>query len=208
MTRSASLLGFFIAAISGYLVLTLIWMQVSAWTSYPVASLTHIVLGNAAPEWVRSVRKTPGLIEIDTRIAVDVPGAATGQGRAELVAEADPAHYGYGLPLYLALLIASRSKKILRKALAGYLILLLPQTFSLCFDILKQFMAAGGSPAALGIAQWQMEGIALGYQFGTLLLPTLAPVVLWLWFERNFFASVIVEGWLRRQPLRNGDADV
>lgn len=208
MTRGASLLGFFIAAILGYLVLTLVWMQLSAWTSYPVASLTHIVLGNAAPEWVRSVRKTPGLIEIDTRIVVDMPGADAGKGRAELVAEADPAHYGYGLPLYLALLIASRSKNILRKVLAGYLILLLPQTFSLCFDLLKQFMVAGGNAAVLGIVQWQMEGIALGYQFGSLLLPTLAPVALWLWFERNFFASVIVEGWLRRQPLRNGDAEV
>ena len=206
MTRSASLLGFFVAAIIGYLVLTLVWMQVSAWTSYPVASLTHIVLGNAAPEWVRSVQKTPGHIEIDTRIAVDIPGGAAGKGRAELVVEADPAHYGYGLPLYLALLIAARSKKILRKLLAGYLFLLLPQTFSLYFDILKQFIVAGGNPATLGIAQWQMEGIALGYQFGALLLPTLAPVVLWLWFERNFFASVIVDGWLKRQPLRDGDA--
>lgn len=205
MTRSASLLGFFVSAIVGYLALTLIWMQVSAWTSYPVASLTHIVLGNAAPQWVRSVRKTPGLIEIDTRIAVAMPGTDAGKGRAELVAEADPAHYGYGLPLYLALLIAARSKKILRKALAGYVILLLPQTFSLCFDILKQFLVFGGSPTVLGIAQWQMEGIALGYQFGALLLPTLAPVMLWLWFERNFFAAVIVEGWLRRQPLRSGD---
>jgi hypothetical protein len=40
----------------------------------------------------------------------------------------------------------------------------------------------------------------MGYQMGSLLLPTLAPVALWLWFERSFFASVILDGWMRRTP--------
>ena len=54
------------------------------------------------------------------------------------------------------------------------------------------------SPAALGVAWWQMEGIALGYQSGSLLLPALAPVALWLWLDREFFAAVIIDGWLRK----------
>ncbi len=86
----------------------------------------------------------------------------------------------------------------MRRALLGYAILLVPQAFSLVFSILKQVIVAGGSPAALGVAAWQMEGIALGYQFGSLLLPTLAPVLLWLWFDRAFFSSIVVEGWLAR----------
>ena len=90
----------------------------------------------------------------------------------------------------------------MRKALAGYVILLVPQGFSLVFNILKQIIVAGGSPATLGAAAWQMEGIALGYQFGSLLLPTLAPVLLWLWFDRAFFSSIIVEGWLEQQVGR------
>jgi len=114
------------------------------------------------------------------------------------VAEVDPPRYAYGLPLFLALLLASRSRHLVRRVLAGYVLLLIPQAFSLIFAILKQIIVAAGSPAMLGIAQWQMEGIALGYQFGSLLLPILAPVVLWLWFERSFFAAVIVDGWLRR----------
>ena len=61
---------------------------------------------------------------------------------------------------------------------------------------------AAGHPESLGIASWQMEAIALGYQFGSLLLPTLAPIALWFWFDRAFFAAVIVEGWLRRTEAK------
>jgi hypothetical protein len=114
------------------------------------------------------------------------------------VVEVDPARYAYGLPLFLALLLAARTPRLALKAAAGYAVLLVPQTFSLSFSVLKQILVAGGSPAALAVAQWQMEAIALAYQFGSLLLPTLAPIVLWLCFDRAFFTAVVVAGWLRR----------
>jgi len=194
MNRPASLASFSGWAVAWFLALTILWMQVSAWTSYPAASIAHIVLGNGATGWVRSIHNAPGLLQVDTRIVVDIPG----KGQGELVAEADPARYAYGFPLFLALLLASGSRHLLRRALAGYVILLIPQTFSVVLDILKQIIVAAGSPGPLGIAQWQMECIALGYQFGSLLLPTLAPVALWLWFDRAFFAAVILDGWLRK----------
>jgi hypothetical protein len=198
MARSATVWRFFLVALAWFLALTVAWMQVSAWTSYPAGGLTRIVLGNGARQWVRAVHHEPGRIEVDTRVVV--PAAAQGdrRGMAELIAEVETARYAYGLPLFLALLFAARGKHLLRKAGLGYVILLVPQTFSLVFSILKQIMVAGSGPAALGIDAWQMEGIALGYQFGSLLLPTLAPVLLWFWFDRAFFSSIVVEGWLAR----------
>ena len=44
-----------------------------------------------------------GRFEVDTRIRVATPDKGQGKGNAELVAEADPGHYAYGLPLLLAL---------------------------------------------------------------------------------------------------------
>lgn len=197
-----SLWVFFASAIGWFLLVTLLWMQVSNWTSYPVASLAHVVFDNSARHWVRSVHKTPGNMEVETRIQVVLPdNQQAGRGRAELVAEADPARYAYGLPLFLALLLASRSQHFFRRAAAGYFILLLPQTFSLVFEILRQIVTAGGRAGAMGVDQWQVEGIAMGYQVGSLLLPTLAPVALWLWFDRAFFAAVILDGWLRRDRI-------
>lgn len=195
--RPASLAAFFAWAVLWLVLLTVVWTRVSAWTSYPVATLTHIALGAGAKEWVRTVHKAPGRIEVDTRIVVPAPN---GQGRGELIVDSDPAHYTYGLPLFLALLLASRAKRLLGRALAGYALLLPPQVFSLTLDLLKQMaMATPGGPTQLGIAQWQLEAIALGYQLGSLLLPTLAPVAFWLWFDRAFFVSVLVQGWMNRQ---------
>lgn len=198
--RPTSLWVFFASAVGWFLVGTLLWMQVSVWTSYPVAGLANVVLEKSASYWVRSVQVLPGRIEVETRIQVAMAGSRPNQGVAELVAEGDPAHYGYGLPLFLALLLAARSRQLWKKALLGYLLLLLPQTFSLVMNILKQIMVAGGRPGALAIDQWQMEAIALGYQTGSLLVPTLAPVALWLWLERDFFNTVVVNGWLQKPP--------
>lgn len=190
---------FFANAVVLFLLITPMWMQVSRWTSYPTAELAHVVLSNGAGYWVRSVHIEPGLIEADTRIPVKVMNSNPNQGVAELVAEADPAHYAYGLPLFLALLLAARSRHLWKKALSGYLLLLIPQTFSLVLEILRQIMVAGGRPGALAIDQWQMEVIAMGYQVGSLLLPTLAPVMLWLWFERGYLLAVISKQWSRQK---------
>ena len=50
----------------------------------------------------------------------------------------------------------------------------------------------------LRIAQWQLEAIVYGYQIGSLVVPTLAPIVLWLWMSRQFVVDVVMRGW--REP--------
>lgn len=191
MNGTSSLPWFFARATFWFLLLVFAWLQVSARTSIPVAGIAHVALEYGAKDWVRKVGKSPGRLEVETRVQVTVPG----QGTAELIVEADPARFAYGLPLFLALLLASRSRHLVRRALAGYVLLLFPQAFSLLFEVLKQIMAAGGNPLSLGIAAWQMEAIALSYQFGTLLLPTLAPVALWLWLEGDHVARTLGKGW-------------
>lgn len=197
--RQSPLLIFFLAAIAWLLLLTVAWTQVSAWTSRPVGFLAHMALELSAKDWVRSVSKKPEVVEIETRLPAKSAETRPGM-EAMLVVEGNPSHYAYGLPLLLALLLASGGRRFVRRALAGYLLLLPFQAFSLTMDLVKQmaFGAAGGV-SALGISQWQLEAIALGYQAGSLMVPTLAPVLLWLWFEKAFFASVILDGWLRRQ---------
>jgi len=203
-TPPKSLAVFFTTALVLFLTLILLWMPVSKWTSYPTGWLTHLVLDQGARYWVRTVHTEPGRIEVETRIAIKMAGSNPNQGVAELVAEANPARYAYGLPLFLALLLASRGPRLLKKGLIGYLILLVPQTFSTVLEILRQIVVAGGRAGAMAVDQWQLEAVAMGYQVGSLLVPTLAPVVLWLWLERSFFQAVILDGWLRRaQELQN-----
>jgi hypothetical protein len=190
-----SLARFFVRTLAWLCLLVPAWYAASPWMSHPAAALTHMALEFGAPDWVRTVRKEPGRIEVETSVAVDVPNAPKGS-RGELVAEAKPAHYGYGLPIFLALLLAARGRMRLARAPVGYVLLLPAQAFSLTADVLKQIaVSAAGGASALGVAQWQLELIGYCYQFGTLVLPTLAPVVLWLWMDRDFFATAIAARW-------------
>jgi len=159
--KAQSLGLFLVRAVAWFLALTILWMQVSAWTSYPAAGIAHIALGNGAKEWIRSIHKEPGLLQADTRIQVQIPGQGPGSPRGELIAEVDPAHYAYGLPLFIALLLAARSQRLIRRVAGGYILLLIPQAFSMSAEILRQIIMVSASTATLGIEQWQMESIAL-----------------------------------------------
>ena len=194
MRRPSPLTVFVLSAFGWIIVLTGLWSQVSAWTSYPVGVLSHIALEQGAPMWVREVRLKPDNMEVDTTVAVPVPGAS---GRwAEITVEVSPARYAYGLPIFLALLLAARGRGLVPKAVAGYLLLLPAQAFSLTMSLLMQVVLnAQTSVRHLRVSQWQMEAIVYGYQMGSLIVPTLVPILLWLWLDRKFVSDVLVKGW-------------
>ncbi len=205
MRRPASLGAFVAVLVLAFPMLTLAWAQVSAWAIYPAAGIAHIVLGNAASGWIRHIDKRVGTMVVETRIRPaaallppDVAGGTARARQAEIDLDIDAAHYGYSLPLFLALLLASGGRNFWRRAVVGYGVLLLPQAFSIIFLVFKELMVAAGGPAALGLTGWQAEGISLGYQMGSLLMPTVAPVLLWLWLDRDMLRSVIVEGGLAK----------
>ena len=194
MRRPSRLVVFALSAFGWIIVLMLIWTKVSPWTSYPIAALSHVALEQGAPMWVRSVHKSPGLMQVETTVAVPVPDAGGRIG--EIDVEMDPGRYAYGLPIFLALLLAVRDRHRRAKAIAGYLLLLPVQAFSATMFVLMQLvLSAQASARTLVVDAWQVEAIIYGYQLGSLVLPTLAPVVLWLWLDRQFFTEVIVRGW-------------
>lgn len=202
MRRPSALTIFVLSAFAWLVVLTLVWTKVTTWTSYPLAVISHVALEQVAPMWVRSVHKKPGLIEVDTSVEVT---AKDGSGRkGDVVVESDPGRYAYGLPIFLALLLAARGASGMRgrvqRGLLGYVLLMPTQAFSLVMHLLMQVvMAAGLDTRALRVDMWQIEAIVYGYQVGVLVLPTLVPVLVWLWLDREFFKTVIVQGW--RQSL-------
>ena len=193
MRRPSTLAVFVLSALGWMVALTLLWTQVSRWTSYPVGALAHIALEQGAPMWVRSVQHSPGSMEVETAIAVPVP--ESGNRLAEITIDANPGRYAYGLPIFIALLLAARGPKRLSRALGGYALLLPVQAFSLTMYVLMQLVLyAQVSARVLRAAQWQVEAIVYGYQVGSLVLPTLAPILLWLWLDRQLFTGVVVRG--------------
>ena len=191
---------FAFTAFAGVILLTLAWTQVSRWPAYPAALLAKAGLEQAAPQWVRSVQAPPGsLVTFDSSVAIAT--AQTGGRLAEITLDAEPGRYAYGLPIFLALMVAAivlqrTSPGRGWRVLAGYALLLPVQAFSLAMYLLMQLvLTAQLDVRVLKIDQGQLEAIVYGYQLGVLVLPTLAPVLIWLWLERRFVNDVLVSAW-------------
>lgn len=198
--RNSPLTLFFVKGAGWLLLFTALWAPVADWTMRPAATLATVAMQTSFPWWARGATYRDDTLELDTRIEIPVANAPSGT-LAVLVAEAKPAHYGFGLPMLLALLIAAGGRKLVRKLAIGVAVLIPCQAFSVFFVLLKQ-VALGSGPAAtaqLGFSALQLNGIALAYQLGVLLVPALAPIIVWLLLERPFLAAVMLEGELRRQ---------
>lgn len=199
MRRLSPLTIFVLSAFGWILALTVLWSQVSAWTSYPVGVLSHMALEQGAPMWVRQVHLSAGAMEVDT--AIFVPVSAAGGRRGEITIDVSTARYAYGLPIFMALVLAARGGRRLGRVVAGYVLLLPFQAFSLTMGALMQMvLAAQADIRLLRVAQWQMEAIVYGYQLGSLVLPTLVPILLWLWMDRKFVSDVLIRSWRDSLP--------
>lgn len=173
-----------------------LWYWQAEIFNWPAAKLSGSILSWLF-SWVESVDWGHRLLDVNTTLQVDVPGQA---GRiALMVAEVNPLIYSYGLPLYFALFIASGNQRHWGKLLLGALILVPIQTWGICFDILKQVAISAGPAVSsqAGFSDLQRDVIALCYQLGYLILPTLAPVVVWLLLSPKFLPMLMLEGALQ-----------
>ncbi len=199
LTRLPPLWRFAFTAFLGVILFTLAWLQVARVSAYPAALLAKAGLEQAAPQWVRVVHVLPGeQVTLDSSVAIAT--AQTGWRQAEITLDAEPGRYAYGLPIFLALMLAAqvlqRSRGRAWRVLAGYALLQPAQAFSLAMYLLMQLLLATGLDArVLKVEQGQMEAIIYGYQLGALVVPTLAPVLVWLWLERRFVNDVLVSAW-------------
>jgi hypothetical protein len=112
---------------------------------------------------------------------------------AVLLVEVNPLLYTYGLALFLALMLAARASWW--KILVGAAALLPFQGWGIAFDFLAQVGIRLGPEIAAqaGLLGWRRETIALGYQIGSLIFPSLVPVLLWAASCRSFIETLLPE---------------
>ena len=183
---------FFLAGAFWLVALTLAWSFVADWTMRPAAWTSTAVLKTAFPWWVKGGEYVDHNLELETRLQVPAPNAPAG-AVAVLIATSKAAHYGYGLPMLLALLLASGRRRPTGRILLGVLALIPVQAFSICFDLLRQVVILGGPAVAAqtGFTATTANIVAICYQLGVLLLPALAPIVIWLVVERDFLTVLL-----------------
>jgi hypothetical protein len=161
----------------------MLWYYLSAFHGIPVRVLSSEILSRWLGSDFLNIIPNPDrhyLFQVQTKI----PFVFSDGSREALGFIINPLVFGYGLPLLFGLVMAS-GVSILRKIgilLTGYVCVVLVQVWGVVWGSLKM-LAFNFGPEALQIvndAGISSELIALCYQLGTLILPPLVPIILWV----------------------------
>jgi hypothetical protein len=186
-----------------------LWFWFAGPLVWPVIQLAKLVLLKTWPSLFTAVSQGadlldaqghvlghPGyLMQISSGVLVNVaaPGAPARFGFLEPVI--NPMIYGYALPLFAGLVLATPLSRKQRAAQisGGAALIWLAQTFGVIAESLKSVGLDSGPAGieAMHRAGVPLEAIALSYQFGYLILPALVPAVLWIVCNRSFIESLI-----------------
>ena len=197
----ASLIGrFLLLAILWLMLLLPLWYWAARWLAVPAIWLAGTVM-KMMFAWVDGWAQEGVNAVLHTLVQVRMPGAQ-GDVLGELAPEASYPTYGYGLVLLWAMLLASRTERWWLKGLIGSVLLLPAQAWGICFQWLRDVVLLSGpyGAAYLKYPSWVAEVVAYGYQFGFLMLTPVAPIMLWLLFNKRFVAALWLEAALEEAP--------
>ncbi|MDO5625063.1 MAG: exosortase H-associated membrane protein [Pseudomonadota bacterium] len=205
----ASLLMRFLALSVLWLALLLpAWYWAAKWFAAPPIWLAGTLMQGLF-SWVDGFEQEGVNAVLHTLVQVRVPGPR-GDVLGELAPEVSYPTYGYGLVLLWAMLLAARTPRWWLKGLAGSVLLLPVQAWGICFQWLRDVVLLSGASGAayLQYGPWVNNVVAYGYQFGFLMLTPVAPIMLWLWFNKRFVATLWLEAALEDDPKARSAAPV
>jgi len=177
----------FVLRIVAWLPLTFaVWYLAAPLLVWPVALLVELITRSTF-DWVKSVEQMGPLVTFVTSLKPD-EGANPAGVKAVLSVESNVLLFSFGLPMLAALILAAQEPHRVWMLLIGYAVLLPFQTFSVVADFLKNaaILAGPAVGSQTELNAWQREVIAFCYQFGTLILPTVAPAIAWVLMHRRF----------------------
>jgi hypothetical protein len=192
MTGRRQVLGLFGRALLWLPVCLALWYAAApafSWTAGKVASPLLGAAGASVAAMKLDGSAITYTVTLEERYA---PGRAPRSASVDL--EVKGAIYTFGVALFLALALSARESRRARAIAMGVAVLAILPAWGITFDALKQLLAAPDLRAFLPWPPSAREAIALGYQVGSLLLPTLAPIALWLAVSRATWFSAALAG--------------
>lgn len=177
------------------------WYLLGGFFAAPVGWLAGHLMQAVFPGWVDGFQLNGTKIDLLTSLQLPPEQSMRPGLIALLTPETDYLIYGFGLPLMIALFLASGRRKVLPKILLALILLLPFPIFGVSFSWLKDVAIVAGPAVANQISFTPMERnvIALAYQFGVLILPTVAPIAIWLALDYESVAHLV------RQAKNSGD---
>ncbi|HAN67773.1 MAG TPA: hypothetical protein DCQ70_04670 [Halieaceae bacterium] len=183
-----------------------LWYALGALPSAPALWLAQVALPWALPEVVQSV-----VIDRHQLMVFTLFGEAgqsvvpLEQAEYQLAFPLNTRILSYSIPFYAALHFASRIEGSLERFARGLLVLWLLMFVGVMAVTLKNLMLGLGGDllwTASANPLPSANAIALLFQFSTLIVPTVAPIMLWAWSVRespHWRAILLGEAAARRQ---------
>jgi hypothetical protein len=175
--------GFVVRVLAWLPPLILVWYLAAPTALVPVRLIVAAGAHAAFGSLVQSVDQHAAVATFVTTLR---PGSAGAAG--VITVDVDMLLYTFGLPLYAAMVVAAREPRWPSRLALGLLALLPLVAFGVVADFLRNVAITAGPLVAsqTGFSAWQREAIAFSYQFGSLILPTVAPAVAWVASHRLF----------------------
>jgi hypothetical protein len=174
------------------------WYNLADLLLWPAITASAPLLNSLHPGLIEGLEGSATALQVVTGIDVQRP-----QGVAQIVVEVNALSFAWNLPVLLALLFATDKRFFSYRHVAVAYVSLLPlYIWGICFDILKTLALQSGPEARafLGYSASRLEVIALGYQFGYLMLPVIGAVAIWLSLNRDMFLLLLS----RPEPVGDG----
>lgn len=171
------------------------WFYFASPLVWPVVKLAKLGLVTLWPDLFSDVVQNGHSMEVTTHLLVNQVAPDGRSGIGELVLVQNPLLYGYSLPLFSGLAMATPIS--VRTRLVHFAIALsviwIAQALGVVAEAFKMIAFNSGAAGANAItnAGISPDVIALGYQFGYLILPAVVPVALWLGLNRRFIDSLV-----------------
>jgi hypothetical protein len=183
----------------------MLWFYLSAFHGAPARLAADAILGHLLGNDFHRIIVEPNqhfLYQVETYIPFTFRDGTT-EALGFIV---NPLVFSYGLPLLFGLVMGS-DVSWLRKLtimLIGYAVITLVQIWGVVFESLKTLsFNFGAQTHEIVLSHGISDGtVALGYQLGTLILPALAPIFVWVLSNRPLVEQFV--GWsadqLRKKP--------
>ena len=182
----------------GVLVLLPMTFVIWYWTAVvhlaPLTWLTEQLLQLTFPQSVLWLKLDGSTLVLASNFGMDASGTIVSPPVSDdlMGFHLNPLIYTFSLPLLFALILATPASHKWQQLLWASFIWLPMAVFSMFFSVLKVlcFDVGAAFQQQQALSAWSLDVIALAYQTGTLILPMIAPLVIWMALNRGFLLSL------------------
>ncbi|MEO1079110.1 MAG: exosortase H-associated membrane protein [Pseudomonadota bacterium] len=180
------LLRFLIAVLALLPAAFVLWHAMARGLAAPATPLTDAILGMWLPDFVeQTYLQGHDLLVVSTYAETGASLSSAPSGGEPMVFAINTRLLSYSVPFYAALYFATPTRGGIDRFAWGMVTLWILLAFGLVAVAMKDLMFGLGAAFLEAPAVPSPEVIALAYQFSTLMVPTLAPVLLWAYAARD-----------------------